>query len=79
MIKTVRWQMNYQENLRRIREERGISEEQIAELLGRSRQSYRNIEKGKSKLKIRDLITLAEFYGVTSDHLLGLDQESQSD
>ena len=79
MIKTVRWQMNYQENLRKIREERGISEEQIAELLGRSRQSYRNIEKGKSKLKIRDLITLAEFYGVTSDHLLGLDQESQSD
>ena len=71
--------MNYQENLRRIREERGISEEQIAELLGRSRQSYRNIEKGISKLKIRDLITLAEFYGVTSDHLLGLDQESQSD
>lgn len=71
--------MNYQENLRKIREERGISEEQIAELLSRSRQSYRNIEKGKSKLKIRDLITLAEFYGVTSDHLLGLDQESQSD
>ena len=71
--------MKYQENLRKIREERGISEEQIAELLGRSRQSYRNIEKGKSKLKIRDLITLAEFYGVTSDHLLGLDQESQSD
>ena len=71
--------MNYQENLRKNREERGISEEQIAELLGRSRQSYRNIEKGKSKLKIRDLITLAEFYGVTSDHLLGLDQESQSD
>ena len=71
--------MNYQENLRKIREERGISEEQIAELLGRSRQSYRNIEKGKSKLKIRDLITLAEFYGVTSDHLLGLDQESQND
>ena len=71
--------MNYQENLRKIREERGISEEQIAELLGRSRQSYRNIEKGKSKLKIRDLITLAEFYGVTSIHLLGLDQASQSD
>ena len=55
--------MNYQENLRKNREERGISEEQIAELLGRSRQSYRNIEKGKSKLKIRDLITLAEFPG----------------
>ena len=71
--------MNYQENLRKIREERGISEEQIAELLGRSRRSYRNIEKGKSELIIQELITLAEFYGVTSDHLLGLDQESQSD
>ena len=71
--------MDYHENLRKIREERGISEEQIAELLGRSRQSYRNIEKGKSELKIRELITLAEFYGVTSDHLLGLDQASQSD
>ena len=68
--------MNYQENLRKIREERGISAEQAAELLGRSRQSYINIEKGKTKLKIQELVALAEFYKVTADHLLGLDQES---
>lgn len=68
--------MNYHENLRKIREERGISAEQAAELLGRSRQSYINIEKGKTKLKIQELVTLAEFYKVTADHLLGLDQES---
>ena len=65
--------MNYQENLRKIREERGIS----AELLGRSRQSYRDIEKGKTGLKIHELVTLAEFYNVTADHLLGLDQETE--
>ena len=69
--------MNYQENLRKIREERGISEEQIAELLGRSRQSYQNIEKGKTGLKIHELVTLAEFYNVSADHLLGLDQETE--
>ena len=68
--------MNYHENLRKIREERGISAEQVAELLGRSRQSYINIEKGKTKLKIQELVALAEFYKVTADHLLGLDQES---
>ena len=68
--------MNYHENLRKIREERGISAEQVAELLGRSRQSYINIEKGKTKLKIQELVTLAEFYKVAADHLLGLDQDS---
>lgn len=66
--------MNYHENLRKIREERGISEEQIAKLLGRSRQSYINIEKGKTRLKIDELDTLADFYNVSADYLLGLDQ-----
>ena len=67
--------MNYQEKLRKVREEHRISEEQIAYLLSRSLQSYRNIEKGKTKLKIQELVMLADFYKVTADHLLGLDRK----
>ena len=46
-------------NLRRIREAKGLSQSQVAELAGISRIAYRNIENGNSTPKVSTLQNIA--------------------
>lgn len=63
--------MTFYENLRTIREDRGYTQQQIADVIGTTRQYYSDYENGKRDIPIRIYITLSRFYGVSIDYLAG--------
>ena len=62
--------MNYQKRLRDLREDRDLTQEDIARVLGTSQTMYARYERGASELPIRHLTTLADFYKVSTDYIL---------
>ncbi len=70
--------MTYYENLRVIREDRGYTQKQIADVLGTTQQYYSNYENGKREIPIRIYIALSKFYNVSIDYLAGqTDEDSE--
>ena len=62
-------------DLRRIKELRvdhDLSQQNVAELLGCSREVYRRYENGTRDIPLWALIRLATFYHCSTDYLLGL-------
>lgn len=57
--------------LKEIREMRGLKQRDIAELLSCSIPVYSRYETGERKIPLDFLETLANFYGVTVDDLIG--------
>ena len=62
------------ENLRRLRREKDITQEELAEVLGVSYQSVSRWENGACYPDMELLPTLAAFFGVSIDALLGADE-----
>ena len=62
----------YYERLRDLREDRDLTQAQIARLLNTTQQVYSRYEKGINELPVRHLVTLCRFYGVCADKILGL-------
>lgn len=71
--------MTFYENLRVIREDRGLTQKQVADILETTRQYYSDYENGKREIPIRVYITLAKFYGVSIDYLAGLKDKVESE
>ena len=63
--------MDYRERLRALREDRDLSQAQVAEVINKSQQGYSHIENGRAELKIEDIKTLCKFYEVSADYLIG--------
>lgn len=57
--------------IRQLREERGLSEEEIASYLKCRASSYRKYESGEKEAKASMIYLLALYYGVSSDYILG--------
>ncbi len=64
--------MNYYQRLRDMREDRDMSQKDIAKLLEISQSDYSKYELGKHMMGIDKYIKLAKFYNVSLDFLLGL-------
>lgn len=64
--------MHYTARLREQREDNDLKQETVAKMLNMTKQQYSLYETGRRKLPIDKLITLCEFYGVSSDYILGL-------
>ena len=64
--------MTYYEKLRDLRQERGLTQKQIADIIGTSQQYYGKYENGLRPLPLEHLKKLCEFYGASADWLLGL-------
>ena len=58
--------------LRDIREDRDLKQKNIAAVLGISIQQYQLYESGKREIPVRHLITLCEYYQISSDYVLEL-------
>ena len=56
--------------IRRTREEKGISQEKLAEYVGVSRQAVSKWENGTSDPSTSNLIALAKLFGVSVEELL---------
>ncbi|MBO4914536.1 MAG: helix-turn-helix transcriptional regulator [Oscillospiraceae bacterium] len=63
--------MDYIRRLRDLREDRDKTQSQIAKILGTSQTMYARYERGANELPIHHLITLADFYDVSTDYILG--------
>ena len=63
------------ENLALLRNIRGMTQEEVAEVIGISRQSYSKWEQGETIPDIEKCARLAEFYGVSIDSLVHQDEE----
>ena len=59
--------------LKEHRETHPLSQSQLAKLTGISQQKLSYYESGKHSPPIEDCITLADFYGITLDELVGRD------
>lgn len=63
--------MEHTNNLRKIRDERNKSVQEICEFLNISPQYYYNLEKSNKRLNEDVIHSLADFYGVSTDYILG--------
>jgi len=67
----------YWEILRELREDRDITQSEIAALLNTTQQVYSRYEKGINEMPIRHLRTLCEYYCVSADYVLGIKRDIQ--
>ena len=59
------------ERIRELREDRDLTQDEIARVLGTTQQYYSKYETGKYELPLRHLIKLAEYYNVSADYMIG--------
>lgn len=67
----MRYEIMKYENIRSIRIDKGYTQTQIAELLGISQNTYSQYEIGILNYPVDAVVKLADFYGVSTDYLLG--------
>ncbi len=60
--------------IKELREDRDLSQKEIAKIIGTTQQQYSKIETGKADISGEKLIRLAKFYNVSVDYILGVDK-----
>lgn len=65
----------YVKKLRDLREDNDKTQQEIANVLGTSQTMYARYERGANELPIHHLITLCEYYGVSADYILCLEDK----
>ncbi|MCD8188861.1 MAG: helix-turn-helix transcriptional regulator [Clostridiales bacterium] len=62
--------MNIADRIQQLRKARGISQEELAEQVGVSRQAVSKWESGQSCPELDKVVLLSDYFGVTTDYLL---------
>lgn len=62
----------YWEILESLRNDHDLLQKEVAEFLGIKRQQYSRYESGETQLPIKYLIALSNYYGVSTDYILGI-------
>lgn len=57
--------------LRDLREDHDMKQKEVAAILGIDQRVYSNYETGKREIPLHHLMTLADFYHVSVDYILG--------
>lgn len=65
----------YVDRIRELREDNDLKQKNIAELLSTTQQVYSRYENGTNEMPVRHIITLARYYGVSCDYILGESNE----
>lgn len=66
--------MYFYQRLRDLREDKDMTQEQVAKILGTVREQYNKYELGKQEIPFHHVITLAKFYNVSLDYIAGISQ-----
>lgn len=67
------------ENLKRVRKEHKLTQQDIANVLGIDRSTYTFYETGKTSPSISTVYKLAEIYNVTVGYLLGVEENKNAE
>jgi len=70
----------YYQRLKDLREDRKetLKQQDIAELLGTTQQTYSLWERGEREIPFHHAITLAKFYNVSLDYIAGLTNQKRN-
>ena len=63
--------MTYSKNIVRLRQERNLSQEEVADAIGVTPAAVCGWERGNKQMSIANLICLADFSAVSTDEILG--------
>ncbi|HEL1584669.1 TPA: transcriptional regulator [Streptococcus suis] len=63
--------------LKELRKKRGLTQSQVANVLGTNQSQYGKYENKKTQLSIENAKKLANYFGVSIPYLLGLDDEAE--
>ena len=66
------------DQIRKYRKEKGLSQDELAEKLGVSRQSISLWENGQTQPTIENILALARIFNVSTDAILGNTEEVKS-
>lgn len=61
-----------QNRLKDLREDKDLTQKDVAKLLNISQQYYQCYESGKNELPLRHCITLAKYYNVSIDYIVNI-------
>ena len=64
--------MEMHEIIKGLREDKDLTQQNMADLLKIGRTMYRRYETGETEIPTRHLKTICLFFGVSADYLLGL-------
>ena len=67
------------QRLQDLREDKDLRQEDIAKVLGITRQQYQLYESGKREIRFSQVIELARFYKVSIDYIAGLTSSMGAD
>lgn len=68
---------NFARHLKGLRKSRNLKQEDLAEYLGCSVRQYQRLEYGEVNVPALTLMALADYFGVTTDYLLGRSEEKR--
>lgn len=71
-------QVTYVQRIRDLREDHDKTQQEIADYLDTSQTMYARYERGANELPLRHLISLCNYYKVSTDYILGLSKEKHS-
>jgi len=64
----------YAQILRDLRTDHDLSQAQVAEILGTSKNQVGKYERGEQEMPVKHIVTLCNYYQVSADYVLGLRQ-----
>lgn len=67
--------IKFSERVRELRQEAGMKQREMADVLGIKLRSYQNYEGGERRPDYEGLVALADYFDVTTDYLLGRTDE----
>ncbi|HIR20260.1 MAG TPA: helix-turn-helix transcriptional regulator [Candidatus Pelethomonas intestinigallinarum] len=65
----------FSQRIYELRKQRGLSQKELGEAVGLSHKAISTIESGSRSTTIEKLVLLADFFGVSTDYLLGRREE----
>lgn len=71
--------LDMESNIKYLREQRRMTQQQLGDMLGISQQIISRIELDRSKIQVDVLIKLADFFNVSTDYILGYENEGDAD
>lgn len=66
-------------NLKYLREQRRMTQQQLGDTLGLSQQIISRMELDRSKIQVDVLIRLADFFKVSTDYILGYENDKEEE